>query len=108
MKSKPGGESSHDQYVHQKNIIATLFQIFGATKHFVSRNLEGESKSNCYTDIQSESVGNINKMKLLESGVLDNDVIATFIVPDLVDEYYLKVEDIWFDPTETGVNLFKH
>ena len=91
MKSKSGGESSHDQYVHHKKNTATLLQTFGATKHFVPRNLEGKSNSNRYTDIQSESVGKITKMKLLESRVLDNDVMATIIVQDLVDDYYLKV-----------------
>ena len=47
-------------------------------------------------------------MKLLEARVLDNDNMETFIVPDLVDDYYIKVEYYWFGLSETGVNLFKH
>ena len=87
MKIKLGGENSHERDIHHKNSTSTLSQNFGSAKHFVPRNLKGESKSNRYTDIQSKYVGNINKMKLFESRVIDNDMVATFIVPYWVDEY---------------------
>ena len=34
-------------------------------------------------------------MKLLETSLLDYDMMAPFIVPDFIDEYALKVENIW-------------
>ena len=35
-------------------------------------------------------------------------MMALFIVPDLVDEDSLEVEDLWGDRTGTSVNMFKH
>ena len=57
----------------------------------MTRNLEVESESNRYIDIQPEYVGNITRIKLLETRVLDYDMMAPFIVPDLVDEYALEL-----------------
>ena len=47
-------------------------------------------------------------MKLLETRVIAYDMMATFTVLDLVDEYDLKLENLWGDHYATGVNLFKH
>ena len=66
-------------------------QTFGAANQFVTRNLEVESESNRYIDIQPEYVGNITRIKLLETRVLDYDMMAPFIAPDLVDEYALEL-----------------
>ena len=81
MKSKQGAEVSRKQYVHHKNTTATLLQTFGVENHFVPRNLEVDSESNHYTDIQSEYVGNMTKTKFLEARVLAYDMTAPFIVP---------------------------
>ena len=81
MKSKQGAEVSRKQYVHHKNTTATLLQTFGVENHFVPRNLEVDSESNHYTNIQSEYVGNMTKTKFLEARVLAYDMTAPFIVP---------------------------
>ena len=47
-------------------------------------------------------------MKLLESKLLDYDIMAIFIAPDILNEYSLGVEYFWVDRDATGVNLFKH
>ena len=47
-------------------------------------------------------------MKLLEARVLDYDIMAPFIIPDLVNEYELEVEYLWGNLSAIGINLFKH
>ena len=47
-------------------------------------------------------------MKVLEARVLSNDIIAPFIVLDLVYKYALEVEDLWGDRAAPGMHLFKH
>ena len=44
-------------------------------------------------------------MKLLEARVIAYAIMAIFIVPDLMDEYALEVEDRWGDRASTGKNL---
>ena len=52
VKSKRGAEGSCEGDVHHKNATTKVAQNFGAAKHFVRRNSEGESESKIYTDIQ--------------------------------------------------------
>ena len=47
-------------------------------------------------------------MKLLETRVIAYDIMALFIVPDFIDEYFLEVEYLWGDWAATCVNLFKN
>ena len=39
--------------------------------------------------------------------MLAHDIMAPFIVPYLLDEYALEVEDLWGNRGATVVNLFK-
>ena len=70
LKSKRGPEGSRERDVHHKNAIHALSTLFGAAKHFIPKNSEGESESTKYSDIQSEYIGNLTKVKLLEARVM--------------------------------------
>ena len=107
-KSKRGPEGSRERDIHHKNATYALSQVFGAAAHFIPKNSEGESESTKYSDIQSEYVGNLTKVKLLEARVMGYDMLAPFIIPKLVDSRASTVGDRWGDPTSTGLNLFQH
>ena len=62
LKNKWGLEGSRERDVHHSNATRALAQTFGAAKHFVPKNSEGESESTKYADIQSEYVGNLVKI----------------------------------------------
>ena len=107
LKSKRGLEGSRERDVHHSNATRALAQTFGAAKHFVPKNSEGESESTKYADIQSEYVGNLSKIKLLESRVIAYDMMAPFVVPKLMDAYNQDVQLRWGDRAD-GFNLFRH
>ena len=67
-----------------QNYTAKILQTFGAAKHFVPSNSEGESESKSYTDIQSEYVVNLTKMKFLEVRVIAYDMMSPFIITDFL------------------------
>ena len=71
--------------IHHSKKIKDILQTFGAAKHFVPSNLEGESKSTKYTDIQSKYVGNLAQIKFLEVCIMAYDMRDLFIIPTLVD-----------------------
>ena len=81
MKNKRAPEGSCERDVHHSNATSALAQTFGASKHFVPKNSEGESESTKYANIQSKYVGNLSKIKLLESRVIAYDMMAPFVVP---------------------------
>ena len=56
VKIKRGEEVYHERDIHHKNATTKLLQIFGAVKHFIPRNSEGECESKSYIDIQSEYI----------------------------------------------------
>ena len=81
---------------------------FGAAKHFVRNNLEGGSESTKYTNIKYKYIGKLAKIKLLEAPIMAYDMRYPFIIPTLVDEYAVVVEDRWGNHTETGAYLLSH
>ena len=87
IKDKSGLKGAREPNTHHENATKVLSQTFGDEKQFVPKNSEGESESTKYTDIQSEYVGNLAKIKLLEACIMAYDMRGTFIVPILVDEY---------------------
>ena len=83
-KRVPGG--SRECEIHHTNTTKALSQNFGAANHFFLKNLEGGSKSTKYTNIQSECVGNLAKIKLLEDCIMAFDMRYLFIISTLIDE----------------------
>ena len=82
--------------------------IFGAGKHFFLKILEEGSKSTKYTNIKSEYIGILDKIKLLESRIMDYNMMNLFNIPTLVDEYFGAVEDRWVNRATTGFYLLSH
>ena len=105
VKNKRGTEGSRERNIHHANAKKVLLQIFGAAKHFVPNNWEGESESTTYTDIQSEYIGNWSKIKLLEASIMAYDTRDPLIITTPVDDYAGAVEDLWGNRATTGVYL---
>ena len=105
-KCVPEGSRYHD--IHHANATEELSQTFGAANRFLPKNLEGESESTNYTDIKSEYVGNLAKIKLLEACIMAYDTRDPFSIPTLEYEYSGAVEDRWVNRATTGVYLLSH
>ena len=95
LKSKRGFEGSRERDVHHKNAIYALSSVFGAAKHFIHKNSEGESESTKYSDIQSKYVRNLTKVKLLETRVTSYDMLTPFLIPKLIDPEADAIKDRW-------------
>ena len=74
----------------------------------IPKNSERESKSTKYTDIQSDYVGNLAKIKLLKACIMVYEIRYPFIIPTLVDRYVGAVEDHWGNRVATGFYLLSH
>ena len=103
VKNKRVPKSSREREIHHVNTTKALSQTFGAAKHFIPKNSEGDSKSTKYTRIKSEYVGNLAKIKLLEAGIMAYDTKDPFIIPTLLDEFTVAVEEHWVNCVTKGV-----
>ena len=90
------------------NATKALSQTFGGSRHPPTKNLEGESKSTKCTDIHSDYVGNLGKIKLLEAHKIAYDMRDNFIVRTLVYEYAGAVDEHWRNCVATGFYLLSH
>ena len=95
VNNKRDPKGSRERNIHHAKALKDILQTFGAEEHFLHKNLEGESESTNFTNIQSEYVGNLSKIKLLEACIMAYEMRDTFIIPTLVDEYSGAVEDHW-------------
>ena len=68
-KGKCGDQGSRDYSQHHSAATAAIPELFGAEKHFCTKNADGEL-SYKYKDIQSEYVGNLDKLKLFRKCIL--------------------------------------
>ena len=105
VKNKCGPEGSRECNIHHANAKKALSQTFGAAKHFVPKKLDGESKSTKYTNIQSDYVGNLAKIKLLEAHIMAYDMKYSFIITTLLYEYAGAFKDRWGNRAARGVYL---
>jgi hypothetical protein len=86
---------------------AALRDLFGAAKHFRTKNAEGELAYK-YKDIQSEYVGNLDKLKLYRKRLEASDMLSYFYIPELIDPHAFSVNDRWGDRMTGCVDLTKH
>ena len=84
VKNKLGPEGSRERNICPTNAMKVISQTFGAAKHFIPKNSEGYTKSTKYTNIQSEYVEKLAKIKLLEARIMVNDMRDPFIILALV------------------------
>ena len=108
VKSKCGPEGSREHNISHANATKVLSHNFGDTKHLVPKDSEGGSNSTKYTNIQSEYVGSLDKIKLLEACIMAYGMRDPFIIPTLVDDYAGTVEDCWGGRAIIGVYLLSH
>jgi hypothetical protein len=67
-KNARGAQGTRDYSRHHGAATAALPELFGAAKHYRTKNADGEL-SYKYKDIQSEYVGNLDKLKLFRKSV---------------------------------------
>ena len=84
---------------HNEGAIADLWCF----KALHPQELGGDSESTKYTNIQSDYVENLAKIKILEARIIAYDMIYPFIIPTLVDDYAGSVEYRWGNRVVTGV-----
>ena len=108
VKKKRVPEGSRERNIHHANAMKALSQNFGSANNFYPKNLEGDPESTKYTDMQSEYVVNLAKIKVLEARIMAFDMRDPFIISTLVDEHAGAAEDRWGDCEATGVYLLYH
>ena len=84
-KTKRAPKGSRERNIHHAKATKALSQTFGGANQFLPKNSEGESESTKYTDIKSEYIGNLAKIKLLEARIMVYDMRDNFITSTLVD-----------------------
>ena len=106
-KNTRGLQGSRDYSQQHAAATAALPDLFGAAKHFRTKNAEGEL-SYKYKDIQSEYVGNLDKLKLYRKRLEAYDMLSPFYIPELIDPHAYSVNDRWGDRMTGCVDLTKH
>ena len=106
-RDKRGLQGSRDYCRTHDAATAALPELFGAAKHFRTKNSDGEL-SYKYKDIQSEYVGNLDKLKLFRKRIVAYDMYNPFMVPTWINPNAISVLARWGDRTAEAVDLFKH
>jgi hypothetical protein len=86
---------------------AALPELFGAVKHFHTKNADGEL-SYKYKDIQSEYVGNLDKLKLFRKHLEACDMFDPFLIPLWIEPDAISVMDCWVNRKVDWVNLTQY
>ena len=84
VKNKHGLGCSREHNIHHASATKGQLHTFGSEKHFSPKNLERESDSTKYTDIQSEYVGKLAKIKLLDTRIMAYNMRYPFLIPTLL------------------------
>jgi hypothetical protein len=82
-------------------------ELFGVVKHFCTKNLDGKLFYK-YKDIQSEFVGNLDKIKLFRKHMEAFDMSDPFIMPLWIDPNTISVLDCCGDRMSDGIDITKH
>jgi hypothetical protein len=92
---------------HHEAATAALPKLFGVAKHYRTKNADGEL-SYKYKDIQSEYVGNLDKLKLFRKRMEAFDMLNPFLIPIWTNPMAISVVDCWGDRKSEAVDLMKH
>ncbi len=106
-KEKRGPQGSRDYCRTHAAATAALPELFGAAKHFRTKNFDGELAYK-YKDIQSEYVGNLDKLKLLRKLMIAYDLYNPFMVPLWIEPQAIGVMNRWGDRGSDSIDLLKH
>ncbi len=107
LKNAHGVQGSRDYSRHHEATTAALPKLFGMAKHYCTKNADGEL-SYKYKDIQSEYVGNLDKLKLFRKCMEAFDMLDPFLIPIWMSPMAISIVDCWGDRKGEAVNLAKH
>jgi hypothetical protein len=91
-KEKCGAQGSCDYCRNHAVATAALPELFGAAKHFRTKNSDGKLAYK-YKDIQSKYVGNLDKLKLFRKLLVAFDMLNPFIVPSWIEPKAISIID---------------
>jgi hypothetical protein len=106
-KEKRGAQRLRDYSRHHVATTAALSELFGVAKHFCTKNA-GKELSYKYKDIQSEYVGNLDKLKLFQKRLEAFDILEPFLIPVWINSNAICVNDHWGDRKSQCIDLTKH
>jgi hypothetical protein len=92
---------------HHLAASVALPELFGAAKRFCTKNADGEL-SYKYKDIQSEYVGNLDKLRLFMKRMEVFNMFDPFLIPVWIDPPSFSVMDCWGDRKSNAIHLTKH
>jgi hypothetical protein len=102
-----GAQGLRDYSWHQAAATAALPKLFGMAKHYRTKNADGEL-SYKYKDIQSEYVGNLDKLKLFRKCMEAFDMLDPFLIPIWMNPMAISIVDCWGDRKSEVVDFTKH
>ncbi len=106
-KNARGVQGSRDYSWHHEAATTALPELFGMAKHYRTKNPD-EELSYKYKDIQSEYVGNLDKLKLFRKRMEAFDMLDPFLIPIWTNPMAISVVDRWGDRKSEVVDLTKH
>jgi hypothetical protein len=106
-KNKRGVQGPPDYSWHHEAATAALPELFDAAKHYRTKIADGEL-SYKYKDIQSEYVGNLDKLKLFRKCIEAFDMLDPFLIPIWMNSMAISIVDHCGDRKSEAVNLTKH
>jgi hypothetical protein len=95
-KEKRGAQGSRNYCCNHTAATAALPELFGAAKHFCTKNSDGELAYK-YKDIQSKYMGNLDKLKLFLKRLVAFDMLNPFMVPSWIEPNAISKMDRWGD-----------
>ncbi len=104
---KRGDQGSRNYRWHHLAAIAAIPELFDAAKHFCTKNADSKL-SYKYKDIQSDYVGNLDKLKLFKKCMDAFDMFKPFLIPTWIDPDAISVLDCWGNREHDGIDLTKH
>jgi hypothetical protein len=106
-KNAQGVQGLRDYSRHHEAATTALPKLFGVAKHYRTKNAD-EELSYKYKDIQSEYVGNLDKLKLFRKRMEAFDMLNPFLIPIWTNPIAISVVNRWGDRKREVVNLTKH
>jgi hypothetical protein len=91
-KEKSGAQGSRDYCCNHAAATAALPELLGVAKHFRTKNSDGELAYK-YKDIQSEYVGNLDKLKLFRKRLVAFNMLNRFMVPSWIEPNAISIMD---------------
>jgi hypothetical protein len=91
-KEKCGAQGSCNYCCNHAAATAALPELFGVAKHFRTNNSDGELAYK-YKDIQSEYMGNLDKLKLFWKRLVAFNMLNPFMVPSWIEPNSISVMD---------------